>query len=38
VNIPWLIAIVAIIAAGVALALHLERVDIRREAMRGGDL
>jgi len=38
VNILWLVAIVGIIAAGVALALHLERVDIRREAMRGGDL
>jgi hypothetical protein len=38
VNIPWLIAIVAIIAAAVALAMHLERVDIRREARRGGDL
>jgi len=38
VNILWLVAIVGIIAAGVALALHLERVDIRREARRGGDL
>ena len=37
-NIRWLIAIVAIIAAGVALVLHLERVDIRRKARRGGDL
>jgi hypothetical protein len=37
-NIHWLVAIVAIIAAGIALALHLERVDIRREARRGGDL
>lgn len=37
-NILWLVAIVGIIAAGVALALHLERVDIRREARRGGDL
>jgi len=38
VNILWLVAIVAIILGGIALALHLERLDIRREARRGGDL
>ena len=37
-NILWLVAIVAIILGGIALALHLERLDIRREARRGGDL
>jgi len=38
VNILCLVAIAAIILGGVALALHLERVDIRREARRGGEL